>query len=109
MRTRVSACSSAAHEITVTDPAIGVDKRAIAIFKPSGGYKKKLQQDIQYICKSQYTQFNKELAMIVAHMVLGPSNTRVLPHNELGPVKLKRLVWNSTADADSVGFIGNVT
>jgi len=47
--------------------------------------------------------------MIVAHMVLGPSNTRVLPHNELGPVKLKRLVWNLTADADSVGFIGNVT
>ena len=30
--------------------------------------------------------------MIVAHIVRGPSNTNVLPHNELGPVKLKRLV-----------------
>ena len=45
--------------------------------------------------------------MIVAHIVRGPSNTNVLPHNELGPVKLKRLVWNSSAD--SVELIGKVT
>lgn len=50
-----------------------------------------------------------KITMIVAHIVRGPSNTRVLPHNELEPVTLKRLVWNSTVGADSVGLMGSVT